>query len=162
MEQSLRDPVGGCRGSSIFAAQYSSFSYRKRYRPRPRVRIIASLEYTRIANDSFRSSGGIDCYLLVHSASLAPLIEQIIGRRMHARKRRAKLTMRTLWHYLLCSNLQGESLLVIMARLSSERRAMAVRLADSSLFGLNDLWLPFRAWRVTPPLFARAMKNALS
>ena len=29
---------------------------------RPRG-IIASLEYTRIANDSFRSSGGIDCYL---------------------------------------------------------------------------------------------------
>jgi TolB-like protein len=63
---------------------------------RPRG-IIASLENTRIANDSFRTRKA-SIVIFVHSASLAPLIGQIIGRRMHARKRRAKLTTRTLWH----------------------------------------------------------------
>lgn len=102
---------------------------------RPRG-IIASLEYTRIANDSFRSSGGIDCYL--RAFRFSSTFDRADYREAHACAEAASKTNDANALALFAVlELAGESFGYNGAP-SSERRAMAVRLADQA-FRLNDL-----------------------
>ena len=101
---------------------------------RPRG-IIASLEYTRIANDSFRSSGGIDCYL--RAFRFSSTFDRADYREAHTCAEAASKTNDANALALFAVlELAGQSFGYDAS--SPERRAMAVRLANQA-FRLNDL-----------------------
>jgi adenylate cyclase len=102
---------------------------------RPRG-IIASLENTRIANDSFRSSEGVDCYL--RAFRFSSTFDRADYREAHACAEAASKTNDANALALFAVlELAGESF-GYDGTPSSERRAMAVRLADQA-FRLNNL-----------------------
>ena len=102
---------------------------------RPRG-IIASLENTRIANDSFRTSEGVDCYL--RAFRFSSTFDRADYREAHACAEAASKTNDANALALFAVlELAGESFGYDGAP-SSERRAMAVRLADQA-FRLNNL-----------------------
>ena len=111
---------------------------------RPRG-IIASLEYTRIANDSFHTPEGFDCYL--HALRFYSTFDRADYREAHACAEAASKTVSNDANALALFallELSGQSLGYDGAS-SLERRAMAVRLADQA-FRLNDLgFLPRKA-----------------